>query len=97
MAYQIIWTENAETDLQALLDYWSESGAIQIGYKFLDNLYQKIELLAAMPLIGVSSAKISNVHRLVLTYHQVLYYHINEETLTVTHALSDFQIRKLTK
>jgi plasmid stabilization system protein ParE len=84
MAYQIVWTENAELDLQNLLDYWSVGGHMQTCYKFLDVLYEKLDTLAEMPTIGVASSEVLGVHRIILTHHQVLYYHINQINQIVT-------------
>lgn len=57
MAYEIIWTEEASSDLLTISDYlvnnWSQASAD----KFIDNVMSRIENLSKMPSLACPTSK----------------------------------------
>ena len=52
MAYEIIWTAEAETDLFNIMSYLKDNWSAVSAEKFIDNCYLKIERLSKMPSLG---------------------------------------------
>jgi plasmid stabilization system protein ParE len=67
--------------LKQILIYLKENWPESATNKFLDTLYQKLDLLGEFPLIGTASGKVTDVRKLVITKHTVLFYRITEDNI----------------
>jgi plasmid stabilization system protein ParE len=80
MAYEIIWTAEADTDffniINHLKDYWSLSSA----EKFINNLYMQISKLSKMPSLGRATSK-ENYCIYKLDKKNVLFFTIENDFL----------------
>ncbi|MEO8848514.1 MAG: type II toxin-antitoxin system RelE/ParE family toxin [Casimicrobiaceae bacterium] len=56
MAYQLIWSAEAETDFKNIILYLKTSWSLQSAEKFILQTYKKLERLVAMPSIGRSTS-----------------------------------------
>lgn len=74
MGYQLIWTEEALEDFDAITPYWTETVSAACVDKFVDMIYKKLDLLLTMPFIGVKSKKRVMVRRLIVDKRYSLAY-----------------------
>jgi plasmid stabilization system protein ParE len=51
MTFQITWTNNAQEDLQQILDYLTENWSKKDADNFLDKLFIRIDILSKSPYI----------------------------------------------
>ena len=49
MAYQLVWSAEAEADFKNIVLYLKDTWSIQSSEKFVANTYKKLGKLAAMP------------------------------------------------
>ena len=49
MAYQLVWSAEAEDDFKKIILYLNETWSVQSSKKFIANTNKKIEQLAEMP------------------------------------------------
>ena len=73
MAHEIIWTEKATEDFDKMIEYLAEFSSTSYARKFV-SLFEKLDLIALMPFIGVQSQKRKGVRRLVVTKNISLAY-----------------------
>lgn len=52
MAYEIVWTAEAEEDFKKIILYLKESWSLQSSEKFVLQTYKRLEKLAVMPSAG---------------------------------------------
>jgi len=52
MAYQLVWTAEAENDFKNIIVYLKENWSIQSAQKFTIRTYKELEKLLAMPPIA---------------------------------------------
>lgn len=57
MAYEIIWSPEAETDFQNILLYLKENWSLQSAEKFAANTFKKLEKLSLMPSLARPTSK----------------------------------------
>ena len=57
MAYEIIWSPEAEKDFQNILLYLKENWSLQSAEKFTANTFKKLEKLTLMPSLGRPTSK----------------------------------------
>ncbi len=74
MAYEIVWTEKATEDFDIIVENISSYNSVNYAIKFVNTFYEKLDLIALMPFIGVQSQKREGVRRLVITKHISLAY-----------------------
>ncbi len=49
MAYELVWSAEAETDFRNIVLYLKEHWFVQSAEKFIERTYRKLEKLAEMP------------------------------------------------
>jgi plasmid stabilization system protein ParE len=82
MALKIVWTENAETHLEAILIYWSERNESSLYSQKLYKMFQKeLDVLTRYPEIGAKTTNDLIRKKTVRDYF--LYYNFDDEVLTV--------------
>jgi plasmid stabilization system protein ParE len=74
MDYQLIWTQEALDDLDAIIVYWTDIVSSARADKFVAMIYKKLDLLVSMPFIGVKSRKREMVRRLIIDKRYSLAY-----------------------
>ena len=74
MAHEIIWTEKATEDFDKMIEDLAEFSPTSYVRKFVNLFYEKLDLIALMPFIGVQSQKRKGVRRLVVTKNISLAY-----------------------
>lgn len=52
MAYELVWTAEAEDELKAIVLYLKENWSIQSVNKFLSSTFSRLEKLVAMPSVA---------------------------------------------
>ena len=83
MTFQIAWTDNAQEDLQQILDYLTENWSEKDADNFLEKLFLRIDILSKSPLIGKKSDKLSSVRRIVITKHNSLFYTVEGNSIII--------------
>lgn len=82
MAYQIIWTSEADNDLYAIIDYlklnWSDLSA----EKFVNRIMKKIERIAEMPYVPRYTSQL-NVQMIKLDRKNILFYKIENNQIVL--------------
>jgi plasmid stabilization system protein ParE len=61
MEYQIVWSNTAEYDFDAIIEYISKNQNPEKGIDFVQIFYKKLDLLATMPFIGIESQGLKSV------------------------------------
>ena len=82
MALKIVWTENAETHLEAILSYWSERNGSSLFSKKLYYMLQKeLDVLTRYPDAG--SKTTNDLIRKKNVRDYFVYYNFDDKVLTV--------------
>jgi addiction module RelE/StbE family toxin len=82
MAAKIVWTNNAEEDLESIKNYLEKNWPDKVLLSFLDRLVSKLKHIEAFPEIGRPSEN-SYRRRLVITKHNLLIYSIQGEEIVI--------------
>jgi plasmid stabilization system protein ParE len=83
MEYQIIWTAKAEQDFDDLTSYLADFWSHEIAIRFVNDFYEKIDLIAKMPYIGVASPTDSDFRKLLISSKNILYYKISGDAIAL--------------
>jgi plasmid stabilization system protein ParE len=83
MTYQITWTDNAQEDLQQIIDYLNENWSQKDADLFSEKLLIRIDILIKSPLIGKKSDIFPSVRRIVITKHNSLFYSIEGDSIKI--------------
>lgn len=57
MAYEIIWTAEADTDLKNIVAYLKQEWSQQVAEKFIANTFSRLDGLAAHPSVARSTSR----------------------------------------
>ncbi len=57
MAYQLVWSAEAENDFKNIVLYLNETWSVQSSKKFISRTYRRLEKLAAMPTSARSTSQ----------------------------------------
>ncbi|HUZ57584.1 MAG TPA: type II toxin-antitoxin system RelE/ParE family toxin [Hanamia sp.] len=80
MAYQIVWTAEAEDDFKKIILYLKETWSVQSSEKFIVQTYRRLEKLVAMPSIGRSTSQ-QLIYIYKLDRKNALFFSIEENYL----------------
>jgi len=83
MTFQITWTDNAQEDLQRIIDYLTENWSEKDADNFLEKLFIRLDILSKSPLIGKKSDKLSSVRRIVITKRNLLFYTVEGDNIII--------------
>lgn len=89
MAYQVVWSNTAESDFDEIIEYISSKQSPEKGIDFIQLVYRKIDLIALMPFIGIESQKIKSSRRILLSKHYSLLYQIEKDTVILIRFLDN--------
>ena len=83
MGYEIVWTDNAGADLDAILDYIAASSP-ETSQRVGEALVEHVEILRTFPSIGPTYPQGSRANRRQILYKKYrILYRILEETRRV--------------
>jgi plasmid stabilization system protein ParE len=91
MGHQIIWTATAEQQFDELSSYLAEFWSPEIAIRFVNDFYEKLDLIAAMPYIGVASPQDIHFRKILITSKNLLFYRILEDTIALIAVLDTRQ------
>ncbi|MCA4898651.1 MAG: type II toxin-antitoxin system RelE/ParE family toxin [Bacteroidota bacterium] len=88
MVKKVIWFPRAKDRYKRIIDFllieWGETAAV----KFIEQVDQKLYLLARFPNLGIASVAKPNLRSLLLTKHNRLVYPVNEKEIHL-HEIDD--------
>jgi len=58
MAYQIVWTAEADNDFKNIILYLKENWSLQSSEKFVQRTYSRLERLSNMPSVARSTSQL---------------------------------------
>ncbi len=82
MAYQIVWSAEAENDFKTIVLYLKENWSLQSSEKFITQAYRKIEKLSLMPSIAKPTSQ-QSIYIFKLDRKNVLFFTIDENYLVL--------------
>ncbi len=77
MAYQLIWTAEADSDFKSIIFYLKEIWSLQSAEKFVNLVYKRLEKFAAMPTLGRPTTKAS-VYIFKIDRRNVLFFSVEQ-------------------
>ena len=80
MAYQLVWTAEAENDFKAIILYLKKTWSLLSAEKFINRVYKRLERLAKMPTLGRPTSKTS-VYLFKLDKKNVLFFSLEDDTI----------------
>lgn len=80
MAYEIIWSAEADNDFRVIIDYLKEKWSLQVAEKFAIRTYDKLTRLAPTPSIARSTSK-ESVYLFKLDNKNVVFFTLDESHL----------------
>lgn len=82
MAYQLVWSAEAEDDFKKIVLYLKETWSVQSSEKFIARSYRRLEKLAAMPTVARSTSQ-QLIYMYKLDRKNVLFFSLEENYLIV--------------
>ncbi len=83
MALEIIWSQEADNNLAAIISYLENNWTEKELKKFASILEEKINLIAEYPLSGKQSQRLHGTRECILTKHNTLFYVVNKTNLYI--------------
>ena len=83
MAKTVIWNKTASRQLDELLTYLHEEVSERAASRFLEKLYDRLDMLTRYPEAGRKSQKRKTVRFYRIDKHRQLYYRIHGRNLFV--------------
>lgn len=80
MAYQIIWTAEAETDFLGIVKYLEENWSQQSAEKFIAHAYKQLTKLSVMPSIAKPTTQ-QSIYIFKLDRKNALFFTVDNEHL----------------
>ncbi len=80
MAYQLVWTAEAEDDFKEIVLYIKETWSAESSRKFISRTYRRLEKLATMPTIARTTSQ-QLVYIYKLDRKNVLFFSLEENYL----------------
>ncbi|WP_205510808.1 type II toxin-antitoxin system RelE/ParE family toxin [Longitalea arenae] len=91
MAFEVEWTEPVIKDLETIAGYIDREWSCALGDKFVDELIERVKVLAKQPFMGMASTRYPSIRSIKISKHNRLYYRIEEEKLVL---LNIFDLRQ---
>ena len=89
MEYQIIWSNIAEAEFDAIIEIISTNQSPEKGITFIQLVYKKLDLLAQMPLIGVQSQRLPSIRRIIINKNYSLLYQVEKDDIHLIRFLDN--------
>ncbi len=77
MAYELVWTAEAEDDFKAIVLYLKENWSIQSANEFVQRTYRRLEKLASMPSVAHPTSQ-KSVYMYKLDRKNVVFFTLEE-------------------
>lgn len=90
-ASRIVWTRNANEDLQRIILYLKNEWCLEIAYKFGKTLLLKTDLFSKLSHLGKSSFASPEIRKIVLNKQNSLFYKVEDD---IVSTLNIFEIRQ---
>lgn len=81
--FKLMWSESALADLQNTIDYLTENWTERELRNFAQRLDRRISLIITSPNLFPATVKRKNLRRSVLTKHNVIYYKVDKNIITI--------------
>ena len=82
MAYELVWSAEAENDFRNIVLYLKENWSIHSAEKFIERTYRKLEKLFEMPSVGRPTSQ-QSVYIFKLDRKNVVFFSIEENHFVV--------------
>jgi plasmid stabilization system protein ParE len=83
MPFEVIISNRAEANLDAIMEYLNENWSAEVRLNFLATLSTKLEYLSEMPFMYPESKLKAGVRKCVITKQVTLYYRIVEDRVEI--------------
>lgn len=90
-SYKIVWTKNAVSDYNRIINYLLENWSDKIITDFNKNVQAKLKTLSRNKHMGVPSSKIKGVRSILLTKHNRLYYRVRKNLIELLNIIDTRQ------
>ena len=91
MVKTIKWNKRALKRLREIIDYFHSEGQNQAAVKFVDTIYEKLELIKKQPTIGRPSPNTKTMREFNIDKYRKMYYRING---SIIHISTFFDMRQ---
>lgn len=81
--FKLMWSERALADLQNTIDYLTDNWTERELRNFAQRVDRRINLIISNPNLFPATAKRKNLRRSVLTKHNVIYYKVENNLITI--------------
>ncbi len=82
MAYQLVWSAEAEDDFKKIVLYLKETWSVQSSEKFIARTYRRLEKLGTMPTVARPTSQ-QLIYMYKLDGKNVLFFSLEENYLIV--------------
>lgn len=89
MEYQIVWSNTAESDFNEIIEYISNKQSPEKAIDFVKAVYDKIDLIAKMPFIGIESQNLKSIRRVLITSFYSLLYQVEKDKIYLIRILDN--------
>lgn len=93
MAYQVVYSPNAQEEVREILMYLLEEWNFEVSENFSDYLISTLDMLSQQPYAGRKHELISAVREFRVKPHYLVYYSILEEQQLI-HVLNVIDSRR---
>lgn len=83
MARKIVWTKNANDDLQKIILYLKNEWSKEIAYNFEKKLLLRIDLISKFPHLGKQSIAFPEIRKIVINKQNSLYYIVEDDIVSL--------------
>ena len=83
MALEIIWSEEAENNLEGIINYLLKHWTEKEIKKFSRTVDEKIELISEYPLLYKRSKRLQGTRECIISKHNTLFYIVDKTKLYI--------------
>jgi len=83
MALEIIWSEEADFNLDSIIKYLQSNWTEKELKKFSVKLEEQLSLISEFPLLYKQSPRLQGTHECILTKHNSLFYIVDKSSIYI--------------
>ncbi len=83
MDFEIEWTKRADKEFDEIIDYLAKEWNVKVKNNFINNFYNKLDLILMFPELGKLISKTKKVRGILITEHIRLYYRIKNKRIII--------------
>lgn len=83
MRYKVTISQRAQANLMQILDYLEQNWSEKVKNSFLQKLRRVVGLISHNPYLFPASFRKNDIHKCVLTKHNVIYYRIVDDEVEI--------------